>query len=515
MSPIASRPPLRLSRRTLIAGSAAAVAAGALRPASAEELASGFGTPQASWKELRILLGQDLYLPQDAGFGLKMQVNNMRYMADIPYAVAVCADAGKAAGVIQWCAANKVPFRIKGGGHSYAGFSAGPYLILYTQGMEDLTWDGTRVTVGAGAINYSVYDALKAKGRTMTHGRCPGVGVAGFALGGGIGFDMRRYGVASDRLAAATAVLADGSQAVASATENPDLFWALRGGAGGNFALSTSFTFETEDVSQEELLVFDMTWQRSTGAEMAELLRNMMQAFEADESRLLGSRISVQYLQPAGDPLADKVFSLNLVGQWAGSGTLAEAFPQLPEPQITGFQFRGPYWDAQGLLEEPEESFFYQERSTFIPSAPHLDALADAMETLRKRPDVHGPCDLRFFQTGGMVNAMDPGATAFVHRSSQWLPLVGFYWTAQDRTTPGLVEEGHLWQDAFYAQIQRDFNGTGAFQNFPDPSLENWAAAYYGSNLPRLQAVKAQYDPGCLFDFPQVVGSSCRPAAPA
>lgn len=504
-----------LSRRSMIAGSAAAIAGTALRPAGAQELAAAFDTPTLAWKELRILLGEDLYLPRDPGFGLKMQVNNLRYIGDIPYAVAVCASTDTAAAVIQWCAANSVPFRIKGGGHSYAGYSAGPYLILYTQGMDSLSWNGTQVTAGAGAINYSVYAALAKAGRTMTHGRCPGVGLAGFALGGGIGFDMRRFGVASDRLVKATAVLADGSRAVASATENPDLFWALRGGAGGNFALSTSFTFETEDVRGADLQVFDMTWQRATAAEMAELLRNMLQAFEADESNLLGSRISVKYVQPPNDPLAAKVYSLNLVGQWAGTGTLAENFPQLPPPSFTAVDFRGPYWAAQSMLEEPEESFFYQERSTFIPSAPHLDALVAAMEMLRKRPDVHGPCDLRFFQTGGQVNATAPEATAFVHRSSQWLPLVGFYWTAQDRRTPGLIAEGHAWQDAFYELILRDFNGAGAFQNFPDPSLEDWAAAYYGGNLPRLRQVKARYDPECLFDFPQAVGSACRRSAPA
>lgn len=504
-----------LSRRSLIAGSAAALAGTALRPASAEQLAAVFDAPATAWKELRILLGEDLYLPRDAGFGWKMQVSNMRYMGDIPHAVAVCSSAEKAAAVIQWCAANSTPFRIKGGGHSYAGFSAGPYLILYTQGMDRVSWEGTRITAGAGAINYSVYAALAAKGRTMTHGRCPGVGLAGFALGGGIGFDMRRYGVASDQMVAATAVLANGSQAVASASENPDLFWALRGGAGGNFALSTSFTFDTKEAADEELLVFDMTWQRATAEEMAELLRNMMQAFEADGSNLLGSRISVKYVQPANDPLAEKVFALNLAGQWAGTGTLAENFPQLPEPQAAAVNFRGPYWAAQSMLEEPEESFFYQERSTFIPAAPHLDALVAAMETLRKRPDVHGPCDLRFFQTGGQMNAMAADASAFVHRSSQWLPLVGFYWTAQDNRSPALIAEGHAWQDAFYVQILKDFDGAGAFQNFPDPSLEDWAAAYYGSNLPRLQQVKVQYDPQCLFDFPQAVGSACRRAAPA
>ena len=167
--------------------------------------------------------------------------------------------------------------------------------------------------------------------------------------------------------------------------------------------------------------------------------------------------------------------------------------------------YHGPYWSAQHLLEEPEEELFYQERSTFIPTTPTETALFDALTTLQSRPDVHGTCDLRFFQTGGAVNDPASGDSAFAHRNSEWLPLIGFYWTGQDQANPALIQRGHDWQDRFYGQIIGSFGGTGAYQNFPDPSLQDFASAYFGSNLDRLRQIKARYDPQNLFRFPQSV----------
>ncbi len=499
-----------MSRRHLLAGGAAALAGVGVRPALASELQALFDASQRAIQQLRLILGDGLYLPADDGFGLKAQVNNLRYIADLPHAIAVCPSPVIAANVVDWCRDNQVVFRIKGGGHSYAGFSAGPVLIIYTQGMDAISVPAPGlVKVGAGAINYMLYDQLELLGQTLTHGRCPMVGAAGFVLGGGIGFDMRRFGMACDMLEETSIVLASGQEVTASATEHPDLFWALRGGAGGNFGLSTGFTFRTVDVSDQVLTVFDRTWQTPDQERMALLLYEMMAVFQADDSGLLGSRMSVQYTRPPWDPEGEPGFALNLVGQWAGEERqireILQALDVILPVSAVRAQFTGPYWAAQHLLEEPDEAYFYQERSTFVADTPSPEVLYQALDHLRARPPVHGPCDMRFFQTGGAVNAVAPDQTAFVHRDSQWLPLVGYYWTARDQRDPGLIARGHAWQDAFYAFMLQAFPGTGAFQNFPDPSLQDWQTAYYGQNLERLRQVKAAYDPQFLFDFPQAI----------
>lgn len=504
-----------LSRRQVLAGSAALAALG-MHPASARDLAATFDLPSGALEGLRSLPGPEIYLPGDPGFGLKSRVNNLRYFADLPRAIVVCPNASATVQTVNWLRSFDIPFRIKGGGHSYAGYSAGPEVVVFTQGMDGIERIGPAddpgrilLKVGAGAINYKVYDTLEEQGLTLTHGRCPTVGIAGFALGGGIGFDMRHLGLASDLLVEARIVLADGQEVTASATQNADLFWALRGGAGGSFGISTSFTFETLDVSQTLISVFDRSWRSTDQRYMAQFLHRMMTLFQADDTRQLGTRISVTYGPPPDNPSAPAGYALNLVGQWLGDAaalrTMLDQLDGLMAPLAVRVAYRGPYWTAQHLLEEPEEELFYQERSTFITSAPDEAALFDALTTLRDRPEVHGTCDLRFFQTGGAVNDKAPGDSAFVHRDSQWLPLIGFYWTGQDQTDPALVQRGHDWQDRFYSQITGSFGGKGAYQNFPDPSLQDFGTAYFGGNLDRLSQIKARYDPQNLFRFPQSV----------
>ena len=104
---------------------------------------------------------------------------------------------------------------------------------------------------------------------------------------------------------------------------------------------------------------------------------------------------------------------------------------------------------------------------------------------------------------------MAAGDTAFVHRNSQWLALVGYYWDGGDARYPALIAQGHEWQNQFYNSVllgeQALFSGTGAYQNFPDVSLKNAGAAYYGDNLARLKMVKQKYDPSRLFNFSQAI----------
>lgn len=502
---------MSLSRRQFLGATLAGGASLAtMKLASAKELANTLGGTSNQWQQLSQAIDGKVYLPSEKGYGLKAMVNNLRYMETLPPAIAMIDTPEKAKKAIDWCRANKdtVSFHIKGGGHSYAGFSAvydKPVLILMTEGMNTSSYDQDtgRLTIGAGAINYHVYEQLGKLKRSITHGRCPTVGVAGFVLGGGIGFDMRRYGMASDLLHSTEIVVASGDKLTASSDSHADLFWALRGGAGGNFGLSTAFTFNTQDVADTQLSVFHKKYQSHDQKTMAAFLNHLMASCE-NMPEGLGTRISVQYLT---DPQSSR-FSLDFIGQWTGEASkLSSFFADLEKqlPAQTLIEYRGDYWAANQFLEEPDESFFYQERSTFIANTPTTETINQALDILKNRPSVHGPCDLRFFQTGGQVNATKAGATAFAHRNSQWLALVGYYWEKRDQSNSRLIESGHQWQDSFYAFLLKEFKGKGAFQNFPDVSLNNWAEAYYGGNLGKLKQVKQKYDPQRLFDYAQAI----------
>lgn len=499
-----------IDRRGFLWSSGAAATVLALGPrASARELSSTHGGTEAGWLELSRALGGQVYVPGSPGFAERARVNNLRYMRLLPRVVAVVDTPERAQAAIEWCRVNGVAFRIKGGGHSYAGFSTCPELVISTRGMDAITPGNAPGTVraGAGALNYAVYDALSLAGRTVTHGRCPTVGLAGFLLGGGIGFDMRRLGMASDMLVGAEIVLADGDIVWASESANADLFWALRGGAGGNFGLSTAFEFRTDDIAGAEVSAFHRQYRTKAIPEMARLLHDVMSACETMPNAW-GSRISVQYIKPDPGIAEEPYYLLDMVGQFLGErapvDTFFAQFDGRVPPRVL-VDFHGQYWKGQHALEEPDETSYYQERSTFLRATPSEAGIAGALDHLSRRPDVHGTCDLRFFQTGGAVNDVSPDATAYVHRDSQWLALVGYYWKERDTGDEALIEGGHEWQDALYEVLLRDFGGKGAFQNFPDIALTDWAQAYYGSNLERLRAIKARYDPKRLFDFDQAV----------
>jgi hypothetical protein len=158
------------------------------------------------------------------------------------------------------------------------------------------------------------------------------------------------------------------------------------------------------------------------------------------------------------------------------------------------------YWDAQKLLEEVDAPTYFQERSAFLNSNLDEEALDLAFTHLRAWPGTSGGADLRFFQTGGRVNELAPGATAFAHRNSRWILDVGLSWGAEDHHD--VVARSRDWQDRFYTAM-RPFSTGGAYQNFTDPSLRDWRTAYYGDNLDRIQRIKRVVDPDRIFNFPQ------------
>ena len=123
--------------------------------------------------------------------------------------------------------------------------------------------DRRTVQVGAGARLIDVYTALAARGLTIPAGSCPTVGIGGHAQGGGIGLASRAFGTTSDNIAALTIVTADGKALSCDARTNSDLFWACRGGGGGNFGVVTGFTFTTHRVSSASWFFASFPWSRA------------------------------------------------------------------------------------------------------------------------------------------------------------------------------------------------------------------------------------------------------------
>jgi len=520
-----------LSRRRLLTGSAAlaAGAAGtsivgagapllaATRP-DKERRRTRAGVFDAEWARLakRLVHGR-LLRPWDADFHLIALPNNLRYAEALPAGIARCGSARDVAAAVDWARQNNMPLVARGGGHSYAGFSAADGgLMIETTWINHAEYDpATKMArIGGGARNRDLYRLLRLHGRGNTHGRCPSVGAAGFLLGGGIGFNMRAQGLGCDQLKASEMVLADGVLHRLSADADKrdrDLFWAARGCGGGNLGISTSFTLETFDVKGQGMTVFDIRWIRTPEnkgawrhpmeAIGAELMEQMNQAPPALGGRISFGAVTARQLDQGYD------VSISLLGQFAGprSGLDAILAPVYALGKPTRETISElPYWDAQDFLHEEGFPTFYQERSAFVNRPFGPNDLAAGFAFLRQWPGTNNYCDLRFFQTGGRINDVKPGDTAFAHRDSRWLMVVGLYWSDGDNHDKGLLERNHDWQDRFYAHM-RPLAGGGAYQNFTDPSLTDYRRAYYGQNLERLTAIKRVNDPDNLFDFPQAI----------
>jgi FAD/FMN-containing dehydrogenase len=490
---------MSLSRRRLLralpAGFVSVLAAGAAR----RGLGAGVRPGDTAWRQLGLLLPGRLLRPGDEGYAAAAQPNNLRFAARLPQGIARCASAEDVAAVIGWCREQGLPLRVRAGGHSYAGYSTTDGLLLDVSPMNRVRFDARsgRIAIGAGARNSEVYAALRGSGLAFTHGRCPSAGAGAFLLGGGIGFNMRRRGVACDQLLATELVTADGGRRSATATADPALFWACRGGGGGQLGVSTGFTLQ--GFPADPVTAFVITWAARPEA-VGEAL---MAALDAAPDTL-GSRISFGAVTPAQLAGGSDV-TVSLVGQLAGSESalrdiLAPAFAAAP-PAHADIR-RLAYWPAQDFLAEAGDPTYYQERSAFVDRPFGGAALAEGFGWLRRWPGTGGYCDLRFFQTGGAMNRVAPDATAFVHRRSRWLMVVGLYWSEADERSPEVLRRGHEWQDAFYAAML-PLAGGGAYVNFPDPSLADWGQSYYGANLERLARIRTALDPAGVFRFPQ------------
>ena len=498
-----------ISRRRFLVGSSALAAGAALAPLAMPAWAQQAARPpsDAAWRQLADKLSGPVLRASNFNLAQIARPYNLRYAADLPDGIALCRTPEDVAVAITWCNENRFPLVVQSAGHSYAGFSMRKGgLMINLQLMRSAEIGRDTVTVAGGMRNQDLYGLLEQNNAAITHGRCPTVGAAGFVLGGGIGFNMRAHGLACDQLVKTQIVTADGQiRTIGPEATGIDgeLYWASRGGGGGNFGINTSFTLRT--FAAEPLTIFELTWTAAT-RNPDKIALALIPALEtAPVALALGTRMSLGAPRPA-DRIRRHNPTINLIGQLRGSpkildDLLAPAYA-IEKPQQAMIWGDAPYWAAQKLLADADPPIYFQERSAFAAKGQAEKAVAANFHRLLEWPGPSVSADLRFFQTGGRMNETDPRATAFVHRNSEWIMDVGLNWGATDSRE--LVARNRAWQDRFYDAI-RPYSTGGAYQNFIDPSLKDWRQAYYRENLERLERIKTQVDPGRLFDFPQAI----------
>jgi FAD/FMN-containing dehydrogenase len=481
-----------LTRRQLLKGAAgAALGAGQLRGRAHAETPVVTTSPPPDWRGLSQLLSGEFLQTDAPEFDRIAAPWNLRFASTVPAGIARCASPEDVAVCLLWAQRNEVPIAIRSGGHSYAGFSTTDGLMIDVSPMHAVSGldEEGLLRLDGGARNADVFAALRAGNHAITHGRCRGVGVAGLTLGGGIGFSQRLRGLTCDQLVQTEIVIASGERLVCNATENADLFWACRGGGGGNFGVNVSLTFQTFPVG--DYTVFKLTW--SKGVE--DLLPAALELLPSLPDRL-GCKLQLE----AGAETA-----LNLLGQLAGTqaelAALLAPLYRIAKPSEEAISVL-PYWLSQEILVEEGTPEYSHERSSYIYRPLPAEGIATILDFLRRWPGTHDGAEWKMFLAGGAVASVAPDATAFVHRNALMLSAIDLAWTPEDGAA--VVADNEAWLDAFHAAM-RPFTSDESFQNFIDGAESDYLRAYYGTNLERLVAVKRRYDPDNLFRFPQSI----------
>jgi hypothetical protein len=498
MTAIASLPRRRFLKAAAAFGAASAIEARA--PAFAKPAIHTFRNLEA----LRRKLTGRLIEPGEMGYLMAAYPNNMRYADVLPKFIARCATDGDVRLCVEWARDAKIEFAIRSGGHNYAGFSTTRGLLIDLKSMNKVSanLDKGTVTIQGGANNQNMADVLSGTDFAVPSGRCPTVGASGLVLGGGWGFSATHAGLTCDSLIETDVVLADGRQVTAKDEgETKGLFWALRGGGGGNFGVNTSFTFNLIDV-KDDVTIFNIVWPAQKQVEMLATL----QKIQNDDATQISTRTKAFPDSPGANPRRDQL-RVTTLGQFFGPiekarEVLAPALSMVAPIKADIRQMR--YWQARDYLITDDPNGMYDLRSSYVAETLSSDGLDRMLYWMTKWPGgslVQENMGI-LFAIGGRVRDKKPDDTAYVHRNANYIFEMEASWSPLD--TPEIVDRQRGWLTEYFADMQK-FLLPQSYVNFPSRELRDWAQAYYGSNLQTLRGIKSIYDRGNLFRFQQSI----------
>jgi FAD binding domain/Berberine and berberine like len=417
--------------------------------------------------------------------------------AGTPALTIECSGTADVIDAVRFARERGLAVAVRGGGHSVAGLSTidgGVLIDLSPMNGVVVDPDLRLAHVQGGALLGDLDRETQAYGLAAPGGVVSDTGVAGLTLGGGYGWLRRKYGLSCDSLASAQIVCADGSVRTASAGENTDLFWAIRGG-GGNFGVVTSFTFRLYPVGP--IVAFSGTFYPIE--EVRDVMRGW-RSFVAEAPNEITS-VCVTITFPADPEMPEAVHDrpCAIIGA-VYAGDPDEGMPMLQPLRELGTP----------LVDLSQPMPFTAVQSAFDPLFPrgqlraywktqYLDELSDAaIDTIAaKALDRPEPLTLvNTFHMGGAINDVGPEDTAFAERSSPFMVSIDGLWgdPARDADLVGWVRSA--WRDIGEFGTGAEYlNFTGLAEEAPSASVDS----AFGRNLRRLAEIKAKYDPDNFF----------------
>ena len=447
---------------------------------------------------LRPKLRGSLCLPEEAGYDEARTIWNA--MIDRrPAAVVRCGGASDVMLAVRFARENGLLVAVRGGGHNIAGNAVceGGLLIdlsLMRSVRIDPTQRTARVEPG---VTLGEFDKeAQAFGLATPLGINSTTGVAGLTLGGGFGWLSRKFGFTVDNLISADVVTSDGALVQASASQNPDLFWAIRGG-GGNFGVVTSFEFKLHPVGPDlasGLIVHLFSHARELLAGYREVA-----ATAPDELTIwvvMRKAPPLPFLPAEVHGKEILVFAVCYAGDPAQAERALAPLRALGEPiaDVIGIQPYAAWQTAFDPLLTPG-AFNYWKSHNFTELSDGLfDTLVDHVGTLPTEE-----CEIFIGQIGGASSRIAPEATAYPHRDANFVMNVHTRWRERDDEQRSIE-----WARGLFAATAPHATG-GVYVNFMPEDETDRVQGAYGSNYARLTALKAKYDPDNLFRLNQNV----------
>jgi len=446
---------------------------------------------QATIEEFKLNLRGQLILPGDEDYDEACKIYNAM-IERRPGLIARCADVGDVMAAVNFARENDVLVAIRGGGHNGPGLgTCDDGLVIDMSAIKYTRVDpqARTVQVGGGCTSGDVDHATHAFGLAVPTGVVSTTGVGGLTLGGGHGYLTRKYGLTIDNLLGADMVLADGSFVTVSAEENPDLFWAIRGG-GGNFGVVTEFRFQLHPV--HTIVGGPTLWHQEQTTEVMQWFRDFMQEAPEDLYGFLAI-----LMVPPGPPFPEELHMKKMCGVvWCYTGPeekAEEVFQPIRDfgpPAMYGIQPM-PYPALQTAFDA-----LYPPGLQWYWKGDFVNELTDEAIDLHVKhgyemPSFHStmhlyPIDCKAHQVG-------PEETPWEYRQAKWSKVI-----AGVDPDPANSEAISTWAKEYWEALHPHSAG-GAYVNFMMEEGEDRVKATYGANYERLSTIKQKYDPANLF----------------
>ena len=440
----------------------------------------------------------NLIQPTDSNFDEVRKVYNG--MIDRhPAMIAKCADVADVITAVNFGRENNMLISIRGGGHNAGGLGVcddGLVIDLSNLNYTRVDPKAKTIRVGGGCTWGDVDHAGHAFGLAVPTGIISTTGVGGLTLGGGLGYLTRKYGLTIDNLLEADMVLADGSFVTASAEENEDLFWAIRGG-GGNFGIVTSFLFRAQPVHTN--YAGPTFWDISKTEEILKWYRD----FIIDAPDDLYGFFAV--LTVPGPPFPEELHGKKVCGVvWNYTGPLEKA-----EEVFKPIRDLEPLFEHVGPMPHPMLNgmfdVFYPSglqwywRADFIKEIPD-EAVAQHVKFGHELPTPHSTMHL--YPINGAAHKVGKSDTPWAYRDANWAQVI----VGVD-PDPSNNDKITAWTKDYYDAVH-PYSAGGAYINFMMDEGQERVKASYKENYDRLVQVKSKYDPNNLFRVNQNIKPS-------